>query len=154
MLSTASIVGLSFVQKRSSEINAALANLAASADDIASDLSEKIQGTAQLHYGLARARDLDTRDKAACSAFLSDVREEYPQYTGILTIDPDGSLFCDSLRTNRTLDLRDRAYFKQALVANGVVTLQPVFGRLTGSSVLQIAFPVRSESAGLKFILL
>src|SRR3954453_18105608 len=55
MLVPASLVGLRFVQNRSSEINAALANLAASADDIASDLSEKIQGTAQLHYGLAGA---------------------------------------------------------------------------------------------------
>jgi signal transduction histidine kinase len=153
MLVPASLVGLRFVQNRSSEINAALANLAASADDIASDLSEKIQGTAQLHYGLARARDLDTRDKAACSACLSDVREEYPQFTGILTIDPDGSLFCDSLRTNRTLDLRDRAYFKQALVSRSVV-VEPVFGRLTGISVLQIAYPVRSEAGALKLVLL
>ena len=76
------------------------------------------------------------------------------QFTGILTINPDGSLFCDSLRTDRTLDLRDRAYFKQALVAHGVVTLEPVFGRLTGISVLQIAYPVRAESGELKFILL
>ena len=82
------------------------------------------------------------------------MREEYPQFTGILTINPDGSLFCNSLRTNRTLDLRDRTYFKQALVANGIVTLEPVFGRLTGISVLQIAYPVRSESGELKFILL
>ncbi|MET4115764.1 signal transduction histidine kinase/CheY-like chemotaxis protein [Bradyrhizobium sp. JR1.5] len=153
MLVPASLVGLRFVQNRSSEINAALANLAASADDIASDLGEKIQGTTQLHYGLARARDIDTRDKAACSAFLSDVREEYPQFTGILTIDPDGSLFCDSLRTNRTLDLRDRAYFKQALVSRSVV-VEPVFGRLTGTSVLQIAYPVRSEAGALKLVLL
>ena len=119
MLVPAILVGLRFVQNRTSEINAALANLSATANDISGDLDEKIQGTAQLHYGLARARDLDTRDKAACSAFLSAVREEYPQFTGILTINPDGSLFCDSLRTNRTLDLRDRTYFKQALVANG-----------------------------------
>ena len=153
MLVPASLVGLRFVQNRSSEINAALANLAAAADDIASDLDEKIQGTAQLHYGLSRARDLDTRDKAACSAFLSDVREEYPQFTGILTIDPNGSLFCDSLRTDRTLDLRDRAYFKQALVSRGVA-LEPVFGRLTGLSVLQIAYPVRSETGALKLVLL
>ncbi|MGY3511854.1 ATP-binding protein [Bradyrhizobium lupini] len=153
MLVPASLVGLRFVQNRSSEVNAALANLSASADDIASDLGGKIQGTAQLHYGLARARDLDTRDKAACSAFLSDVREEYPQFTGILTIDPDGSLFCDSLRTNRTLDLRDRAYFKQALVSRNVV-VEPVFGRLTGISVLQIAYPVRSEAGALKLVLL
>ena len=154
MLVPAILVGLRFVQNRTSEIDAALSNLSATANDILGDLDEKIQGTAQLHYGLARARDLDTRDKAACSAFLSAVREEYPQFTGILTINPDGSLFCDSLQTNRTLDLRDRAYFKQALVAHGVVTLEPVFGRLTGISVLQIAYPVRAESGELKFILL
>ena len=154
MLVPAILVGLRFMQNRASEIDAALANLTASADDIASDLGEKIQGTAQLHYGLARARDLDTRDKAACSAFLSDVREEYPQFTGILTIDPDGSLFCDSLRTNRTLDLNDRGYFKEVKGLHGVVAVEPVFGRLTGLSVLQIAYPVRSEAGALKFVLL
>jgi len=154
MLVPAILVGLRFVQNRTSDINAALANLSASAKDISGDLDEKIQGTAQLHYGLARARDLDTRDKAACSAFLSAVREEYRQFTGILTINPDGSLFCDSLRTDRTLDLRDRTYFKQALVARDTVTLEPVFGRLTGASILQIAYPVRQESGELKFILL
>jgi signal transduction histidine kinase/CheY-like chemotaxis protein len=154
MLVPAILVGLRFVQNRSSEIEAALASLSASANDILADLDEKIQGTAQLHYGLARARDLDTSDKAACSAFLSAVREEYTRFTGILTINPDGSLFCDSLRTNRTLDLRDREYFRQALKAHGVVTLEPVFGRLTGISVLQIAYPVRLETGELKFILL
>ena len=154
ILVPAILVGLRFVQNRASEIDAALANLAASADDIASDLGEKIQGTAQLHYGLARARDLDTRDKAACSAFLSDVREEYPQFTGILTIDPDGRLFCDSLRTNRTLDLNDRGYFKEVKNLHGVVAVEPVFGRLTGLSVLQIAYPVRSDTGALKFVLL
>ena len=154
MLVPAGLVGLRFVQNRASEINTALVNLSATANDISNDLDEKIQGTAQLHYGLARARDLDTRDRAACSAFLSAVREEYPQFTGILTIDPDGSLFCDSLQSNRSLDLRDRDYFQQAKLATGVVTLQPAFGRLTGISVLQIAYPVRSESAELKFVLL
>ncbi|MDP1867232.1 MAG: ATP-binding protein [Bradyrhizobium sp.] len=154
MLVPAVLVGLRFVQNRANEINAALVNMSATANDISNDLDEKIQGTAQLHYGLARARDLDTSDKAACSAFLSAVREEYPQFTGILTINPDGSLFCDSLRSNRTLDLRDRDYFRQALVAKGTVTLQPAFGRLTGISVLQIAYPVRSETAELKFVLL
>ncbi|TFV30509.1 response regulator [Bradyrhizobium frederickii] len=154
MLVPAILVGLRFMQNRTSEIDAALANLAASADDIAADLGEKIQGTAQLHYGLARARDLDTRDKTACSAFLADVREEYPQFTGILTIDPDGRLSCDSLRTNRALDLNDRGYFKEVRTLQGKVAVEPVFGRLTGLSVLQIAYPVRSEAGALKFVLL
>ena len=94
------LVGLRFVQHRTSEINAALASLSATANDISNDLDEKIQGTAQLHYGLARARDLDTRDKAACSAFLSAVREEYPQFTGILTIDPAAA--CSATRCRPT----------------------------------------------------
>jgi signal transduction histidine kinase/CheY-like chemotaxis protein len=148
------LVGLRFFQNRSSEVAAALVTLSATANNISNDLDEKIQGTAQLHYGLARAHDLDTRDKAACSAFLSAVREAYPQYTGILTIDPDGQLFCDSLRTGRTLDLNDRDYFRKALISDGVVTLEPVFGRLTGLSVLQIAYPARSETGQLKFVLL
>ena len=154
MLVPAILVGLRFIQNRTSDIDAALAGLSAAANDILADLDEKIQGTAQLHYGLARARDLHTSDKAACSAFLSAVREEYTRYTGILTINPDGSLFCDSLKTNRTLDLRDREYFRQALNAHGIVTLEPVFGRLTGISVLQIAYPVRADTGELKFILL
>lgn len=154
MLVPAILVAVRFIHNRTSEIDAALVDLSATANDISGDLDEKIQGTAQLHYGLARARDLDTNDKAACSAFLSAVREEYTQFTGILTITPEGGLFCDSLRTDRTLDLRDREYFRQALMAHGVVTLQPVFGRLTGTSVLQIAYPVRAESGQLKFILL
>src|SRR6476620_5416860 len=121
-------VGLRFAQNRASEINAARDNLSAAANDISIDPDDTIQGTATLPCVLARARDLDTSDKSACSAFLSAVREEYPQVTGILTINPDGSLFCDSLRTNRTLDLRDREYFRQALMAHGVVTLEAVFG--------------------------
>ena len=148
------LAGLRFVQDRANAIEAAVADLSATARGIAGDLDEKIQGTAQLHYGLARARDLDTRDRAACSRFLSAVREEYPQYTGILSIDPDGALFCDSLQTGRNLDLRDRGYFIRALAAKDGVTLEPTFGRLTGLSVLQIAHPARSDGGQLKFVLL
>ena len=106
--------------------------LAQQASNIADDLDEKIQGTAQLQFGLARAVDLDTKNKTECSAFLAAVREEYAQYTGILTITPAGNLLCNSLQTNRALDLNDRAYFKKALVTHDRVTLQPVVGRLTG----------------------
>jgi diguanylate cyclase (GGDEF)-like protein/PAS domain S-box-containing protein len=148
------LLGIRFFQNRAVEIESALATLSMQANNIANDLDEKIQGTAQLHFGLGRAVDLDSTNRAECSAFLSAVREEYPQYTGILTISPTGNLFCDSLQTNRELDLKDREYFQKALVTKDGVTLQPVFGRLTGISVLQIAYPARSSSGQLKFVLL
>ena len=148
------LVGIRFFHDRSNAIEAAVSDLPAFADEIGEDIDDKILGTAQFLYGLARARDLDTTDRVACSRFLSAVREQYPQYTGILTVSPDGNLFCDSLETARELNLTDRAYFKQALSMDGGVALEPTFGRLTGLSVLQVAFPARADDGQLLFVLL
>jgi hypothetical protein len=148
------LVGGRYYQDRGKEIEATISGLAATARIIATNFDAKIQATTQLHFGLSRARDLARRDKTACSNFLSEVLEKNPQFTGILTIDPDGSLFCDSLRTGRVLDLRDRGYFKQALSTAHSIVIEPVFGRLTGSAVLQIAYPARDEARRLQFVLL
>jgi diguanylate cyclase (GGDEF)-like protein len=150
----AMLLGGRYYQDRGKEIAATVSGLAATARTIASNFDAKIQATTQLHFGLSRARDLGGRDKAACSNFLSEVLEKNPQFTGILTIDADGSLFCDSLRTGRVLDLRDRDYFKRALSTTDAVVIEPVFGRLTGSAVLQIAYPAHDEARRLQFILL
>jgi diguanylate cyclase (GGDEF)-like protein len=147
------LVGGRYYQDRGKEIEATIGGLAATARTIALNFDAKVQATTQLHFGLSRARDLAGHDKAACSNFLAEVLEKNPQFTGILTIDPDGSLFCDSLRTGRVLDLHDRNYFKQALAARSVV-IEPAFGRLTGSAVLQIAHPARDEARQLQFVLL
>jgi signal transduction histidine kinase len=143
-----------FVEDREAAVQADTQRLAVAAQNTVEALRDRIQGTAQLHYGLARARDLDTTDRAACSAFLSEVRETYPQYTGILTIRPDGRLFCDSLQSGRELDLNNREYFQRALVTRGEVVLEPTFGRLTGLAVLQVAYPVRQPDGTLRFVLL
>ncbi len=148
------LVGVRYVEDRTKEIDAAIDELSDAARGVATNLDEKIQGTAQLQFGLARAGELMVRDRVACSRFLSELLQKQPQYTGILTIDPDGSLYCDSLATGRTLDLRDRNYFQKALTTVGTVVLEPVFGRLTGIPVLQIAFPARDSVGQLKFVLL
>lgn len=150
----AALIGVRFIQDRAENVEMAKLHLEGASNSLAVRIASSIQGTTQLHYGLSRAKDLDTTDKMACSSFLSDVREANPQYTGILTITPAGQLFCDSLLTGRTLDLRDRGYFRQALVTTDAVTLEPVFGKLTGIAVLQIAHPVRADSGAVKFVLL
>jgi len=148
------LIGFRFIQDRAEHIEAAKRNLEGASDRLALRIDSSIQGATQLLYGLASSRELETNDKIACSSFLSKVREAKPQFTGLLTITPEGQLFCDSLRTGRTLDLRDRGYFKQALITTNGVALEPVFGKLTGLAVLQVAYPVRSESGAVKFILL
>ena len=146
--------GMQFLERRDFEIGAAQRDLAAAAQRVARDLRDTVRGTAQLHYGLSRARDLDTQDRAACSAFLADVLKEYPQYTGILTITPQADLFCDSLRTGRDLHLTDRHYFQQALTSENPLAVEPAFGRLTGIAVLQIAYAARRETGEPRFVLL
>src|SRR5471030_1184417 len=95
VLLPAILVGWRYYQDRGKDIEVAISGLTATARTIASNFEGKIQSTAQLHFGLARARDFSGRDKAACSDFLSEVLEKNPQFTGILTIDPTGSLLCD-----------------------------------------------------------
>lgn len=146
--------GFHFLELRESEIADAERLLAAEARRMAQELGDTVRGTAQLHYGLSRARDFDAPDKAACSAFLADVLKEHPQYTGILTIEPNGDLFCDSLRTGRVLNLTDRRYFQEALNSKNPLAVEPVFGRLTGIAVLQIAYAVRRERGEARFVLL
>jgi signal transduction histidine kinase len=148
------VAGFHFLERRESEIVDAERRLVAEAGRVAQELSDTVRGTAQLHYGLSRAKDFDVPDKAACSAFLADVLKEHPQYTGILTIEPNGDLFCDSLRTGRTLNLTDRRYFREVLGSKNPLAVEPVFGRLTGIAVLQIAYAVRRDAAEPRFVLL
>jgi signal transduction histidine kinase len=143
-----------FVETRDAEVADAGRRLATEAGRVAAELQDIIKGTAQLHYGLSRARDLDAPDRAACSRFLGDVLKAHPQYTGILTINPDGRLFCDSLRTGRDLDLNDRRYFRESQRAADAVAVEPVFGRLTGIAVMQVAYAARSDGGELRFVLL
>jgi signal transduction histidine kinase len=146
--------GMQFLERRDFEIAEAQRDLLAAAQRTARVLQATVRATSQLHYGLSRARDLDTQDKAACSAFLADVLKEHPQYTGILTITPKGDLFCDSLRTGRALHLTDRRYFQQALASENPLAVEPAFGRLTGIAVLQVAYAARRETGEPRFVLL
>ncbi len=152
----APVVALTFFLTidREADVAQAQRQLSVTAQRIAKDLEDVVRATAQLHYGLSRARDLDTGDRAACSDFLAGVLKEFPQYTGILTIQPNGSLFCDSLRTGRMLNLTDRRYFQAALASKTPLALEPVFGRLTGIAVLQIAYAVRGDGGEPRFVLL
>ena len=144
-----------FVEHRDADIAEAAHRLSAEAGRVAHELKDMMRGTAQLHYGLSRARDFDKPDKAACSIFLNDVLKEHPQYTGILTILPDGNLFCDSLRTGRKLNLTDRRYFQTVMKPDAPpLAVEPVFGRLTGIAVMQVAYAVRKETGEPRFVLL
>ena len=141
------------VGNRQARVTEAERNLSSLARAAAEDLNARVQATSQMLYGLARASDIDTSDRAACSEFLAKVLAEHPQYTGLLTILPDANLHCDSLRTGRNLHLADRAYFREALVSQRPA-FELVFGRLTGIAVMQVALASRDFRGQVKQVLL
>jgi diguanylate cyclase (GGDEF)-like protein len=149
----ATVISVYQFENRRHDVDQAKHNLSAMATYAAENLDDKIKGTVQLLHGLSRAPDIITPDKAACSDFLAEVLARYPQYTGLLTITPDGDLHCDSLRSGRRLNVSARDYFKQTRA-----TLKPafdvVFGGLTRIAVLQVSYPVLDGQGTLKFVLL
>ena len=147
------LLGWRFLKENEAEIASAVRNLAHSSNNVAAALDQRVQGTAQLHYGLAHSRLLDSAERGPCSAHLSTVREAYPQYTGIVSVLPDGQLHCDSLQSGRVVNLSDRNYVQRVLSgATGILT-EPAFGRLTGNAVLQVVYPARSDTGALRFML-
>jgi signal transduction histidine kinase/CheY-like chemotaxis protein len=152
LLPSALVVGQLF-QHRDEAVAEATRHLAVLARNAGDDLSEHIRGASQLLFGLSQSRELDTEDRAACSLYLADVLQLHPQYTGILTVLPDGRLRCDSLRTGRELNVADRSYFKAASKSRDPV-YEAVFGRLTGIAVMQVARGARDRQGSLKFVLL
>lgn len=143
-----------FIERRDVELAEAGRLLEIEAGRIARELADTISGTTQLHYGLSRARDFDKPERRTCSAFLREVLRAHPQYTGILSINPDGNLFCDSLNTDRKLNLSDRDYFKAAMTSDNPVAVEPTFGRLTGIAVIQVAYAARDAAGKPRFVLL
>lgn len=152
-LMPAVVVGLYEVERRDSEIAEAKRDLSSLATYVVNNLDDKVKSTVQLLHALSNVPGFDARNKSSCSAFLAEVLAHNPQYTGVLTITPDGDLHCDSLNTGRQLNVGARDYFRQTRA-----TLQPafdiVFGGLTGIAVLQVAYPVLDAGGELRFVLL
>ncbi len=75
-LTPAALLGLYLIDERRSDIADAKQSLTALGGYAASDLTDKVNGTVQLLFGLSRASELDAPDssnRVVCSAFLGNV---------------------------------------------------------------------------------
>jgi signal transduction histidine kinase len=153
LIFTAPLVGalawfaLDAFQAEEQAAHASLRSLAALA---AEDLRSGAEGGVQLLSGLAHAPELRSKDVPTCSALLNRMYKEFPQYTGILTFDPEGNLRCDALGTMKPQNFSNRAYFKAAQASGKTVIGDAIFGRLTGKAVLPILHPFRDKDGKLE----
>ena len=86
------------------------------------------------------------REPAGCTAFLSRLRPNYPEYLSINIADAGGHIYCNSIGVNRTAGVSDREHFQRALATGGFVISGYIEGRILDRRLLICAYPFRDPS--------
>lgn len=81
----------------------------------ARDQEQLIERTRQLLLALSKLPEIVGTDSTACRNMLSDILEEYPRYTNLGVIRPDGQLFCSADGRPREASLVDQSWFRHSL---------------------------------------
>ncbi len=113
---------------------------------VTSNQAAQIEAARQVLTAFARLPQLQTKDAAACSAFLADMLKAYPLYLNIAVADPNGNLFCSALPFKGPINVADRAYFKMALEMHGFAIGDYQIGRITKVPAINYALPLTSRS--------
>ncbi|HEX7027454.1 MAG TPA: cache domain-containing protein, partial [Gammaproteobacteria bacterium] len=81
-------------------------------------------------------------DGRACGRFFAQLLARHPQYANIGLIGPDGLTRCSGLPLDKTVQLNDRRYFREALETRDFVVGDYQIGRITGRSSVNFGYPV------------
>ncbi len=117
--------------------------LRARAHRAASELDGMIRGTELLVRSLARMPEIRTLETPACSRLLAELIAPLKRYPNVSVSRPDGELVCSALPFAGRVNYADRDYFSRALASTGIVISMPVFGRVTGKTLLPMTYAIR-----------
>lgn len=123
------------------------------ASTTASDLSEVFDGSRQLLVALSRLPAVQAMAPEACSDVLGTMLGELPVYATVGAANLEGQLVCDATGVPAPQSVRDRTYFRDALLTNSFVIGEFLIGRNTGATVLPVAHPIYrgNETVGVLF---
>lgn len=77
-----------------------------------------------------------------CDKTFARLLKLHPLYTNIGVINPDGSLRCSALPSNKKFNLSDRSYFRAAMATRNFAVGNYIIGRVTGKSSINLAYPI------------
>ncbi|MDP1716080.1 MAG: hypothetical protein Q8L41_15175, partial [Anaerolineales bacterium] len=96
----------------------------------------------QLLFTLAQLDAVRAGDPAACNVLLARLLPNYPHYTNILVVNPDGRPRCSATPSSGTVNYTDRDWFQRAMQTRAFTIGSFVIGRITGKPSLPMAFPI------------
>jgi PAS domain S-box-containing protein len=118
----------------------------------ASDQQDTIKDTRQLLFALAQLPDVMGDDQSACSAFLAGLLNQYPQYTLVGVISPDGALSCSALPAQGPVNLADRDFFQRAFETGDFVIGSYQEDPISGKAALDSGLPILDESGQVRAV--
>src|SRR4051812_15286245 len=120
---------------------------------VAADQSEQVVAARQLLTLLGRLPAMRAGDAAGCQALLASLLPQYPNYTNLTALRPDGAVLCSAPPAEPGLSLADRAYFQRAVATRDFAAGDFIIGRISGKPSIDFASPVYEPGGQLQMVL-
>ncbi len=119
---------------------------------LSSEFGQLIDGSRQLMVAMSRHPAVPDREEE-CASYFKSVIHDIPLYREAAFIDINGKFHCSTIPIPPTLDVSDRAYFRDPIATGDLTIGTLVQGRVTHSSSIHISLPYRNADGGLKGIM-
>jgi two-component system, cell cycle sensor histidine kinase and response regulator CckA len=123
------------------------------ARSLAAQQEQITAGTKQMLNTLAQLSEVKNLDAAACSKLFSQLHENYPAYSLIAAMRPDGSVFASDPPFEPGTSLSDRKYVRDAIRTHDFSAGEYILGRISKLPSFSFAYPVLGQDGKLILIL-
>ena len=148
LLAVLPLAGLSFYtasEQRQLDIADIEKSVLIFAEFAARDEAQLLDGTRQLLASVAHYLERQWSDPAECSRYLSELLDHYRRYKNLGAVNAQGNFHSSALAYETSLNASDRAWFKRAMETKTFAIGDYQIGRITGSPVIVLAYPIISS---------
>jgi two-component system, OmpR family, phosphate regulon sensor histidine kinase PhoR len=106
----------------------------------------QFRGIQNLLVALAQVPEVRGTDHAACSAFLTNLLQRYPNFTVFGVTDLKGDILSSAVPSKKIVNVADRLYFRRAMATGDFAVGEYQVSRLTGKTAINCGYPIRDAS--------
>lgn len=107
----------------------------------ATEQQRLIIGAHHLLKILAELPEVRERKAAECSSLFAGIIKQFPHYTNLAAVTPQGDIFCSGLPNGSNPNIADRTYFQEAIKERRLAISHVLVGRMSGKPNISIAYP-------------
>ena len=132
--------------------------------DIHAEVSERLAGAhreAQAAHRavalalriMAHSDNLQSMEPGACSEIAARLIGSLDGFANIGAALPDGTVFCSAQASSVAVNVADRAWFRQAMQADGISSGEFIVGRISGKPGIVFGYPLKAPAGELRAVL-